>query len=665
MKTRPLIAFAFALNLAALDQVTAGVTITRHPADQRVSLGAYVTNQVTATTTAPPLTYQWYGKGLPLPDQTNRTCTLADVQLDQAGEYHVVVNDAENVPVPSESITLGVDPTFIKITRGPLVEDLEPTEGSTWWDPDGDDFLDVCVHVVAPAGPGLPQSFYRNNRDGTFTKDTANAIALAPRRGSLAGVGDYDNDGDQDCYVSGNAHAGSDEPTCDLFRNDGNGIFTALSDQPWTRDIDSTLDASFVDYDRDGLLDIFVVNGQQEIPCLYRQTTAGSFDKLSAAQAGSILVNPPESYNATWADYDNDGDPDLWFENSLGSGRLHQNNGSGSFILATPAALQQSRPGGMGLWMDYDNDGFLDLFVGGYGDDGSYTNALYRNLNGQDFTDVAEQAGVALRMGAWAAAAGDYDNDGWIDIFAADWQGRQPSVLFRNRADGTFESQDVGSPIRDGGDSRAGVRWVDYDNDGFLDLFMTCGTVNLPRPNHLFRNNSRQKGNTNHWLKIKLNGVAANRSGIGAKIRIQTTMGGQQIWQLREMSGNGYSQTCPGLVAHFGLGDATEADLVRIEWPSGIVQSLTQVSADQILSITEHQDYAGPIPAFAGVVPSPGGVELTINEPDTDTVYVLEASADLRAWSKLMVRASGGASHAFTDGLVSSAEARFYRLVVP
>jgi hypothetical protein len=315
--------------------------------------------------------------------------------------------------------------------------------------------------------------------------------------------------------------------------------------------------------------------------------------------------------------------------------------------------------------MDYDNDGFLDLFVGGYGDDGSNTNALYRNLNGQDFTNVAAAAGVALRMGAWAAAAGDYDNDGWIDLFVADWQGRQPSVLFRNRADGTFESRDVGSPIRDGGDSRAGVRWIDYDNDGFLDLFMTCGTVNLPRPNHLFRNNSRQTGNPNHWLKIQLNGLAANRSGLGAKIRVQSTTGGKPISQLRELTGNGHSQTCPGLVAHFGLGDATQADLVRVEWPSGIVQSLTQVRADQLLSITEHQDYAGPIPAFAGVVPSPRGVELTINEPDVGRVYVLEASADLFVWSKLVVRTSGGARHAVTDESASRHGARFYRLVVP
>ncbi|MCL4177239.1 MAG: VCBS repeat-containing protein [Verrucomicrobia bacterium] len=125
---------------------------------------------------------------------------------------------------------------------------------------------------------------------------------------------------------------------------------TPSTRSPWTRDIEPSLDASFVDYDRDGLLDIFVVNGQQESPCLYRQTSAGRFDKLSAAQVGSILVNPPESYNAAWA---------------------------------------------------------------------------------------------------------DYDNDGWIDLFVADWQGRQPGVLYRNRGNRTFESLDVGSPIRDGGDSRA------------------------------------------------------------------------------------------------------------------------------------------------------------------------------------------------------------------
>jgi hypothetical protein len=614
MKTTIRLALA-AASLAALVQLHAEVQIARHPADQVASLNAHVTLEVTASITAWPITYQWYGKGALLPDQTSRTLVLNNIQLAQDGEYYVVVNDAENQPVQSNLANITVDPTFTKITEGAIVTDVEPSESSTWWDPNGDGLLDVYVHNIGSTA--LLQSFYWNNGDGTFTKDTTNTLALVRIRGIMAGVGDYDNDGDQDLYVSGNAHPGSSEPRDDLYRTDGNGIFTALLGEPWTRDADLSQDCSFVDYDRDGLLDIFVVNGGREAPCLYRQTCAGTFVKLTAAQVGSLLIDPPDSYNGSWADYDNDGDPDMFFENSRGHSRLHRNDGLGSFSLATPECFNLSRAGGLGMWGDYDNDGFLDLFVGGYGDDGSYTNSLYRNLEGLSFADVALEAGVAIRMNAWASA------------------------------------------------------WGDFDNDGFLDLFLTCGTLGKPQASHLYQNNLRQSGNANRWLKIKLNGQASNRSGIGAKIRVQATIGGREIWQLREMTGNGFSQTCPGLIAHFGLGDATKADIVRVEWPSGIVQTLTNVPAGLTgqlpLVITEHQDYPppNPPPRLNRATPSPTGCLLSISEPLADFCYCLEASTDLVAWTKLMSRTSAGGTHEWTDPQAADLQARFYRLVVP
>ncbi len=585
MRTTIRLALA-AAALAAFTEINAEVTITQHPTDQVVSLGAHVILEVTSSSTAPPITNQWYGKGALLPDQTNRTLVLNNIQLDHAGEYYVVVNDAQNQPVQSNPATVTVDPTFVKITEGRLVTDIEPTETCTWWDPDGDDFLDVYVHTVGATA--LLQSFYWNNGDGTFTKDTTNALARVLKRGMSGAVGDFDNDGDQDFYVGGNAHPGTTEPTCDLYRNDGNGVFTRIVGGPWTRDVDLTAGCTFVDLDQDGLLDIFVVNGHRALPCLYHQTPAGTFVKLTAAQVGSLFIDPPESYNGAWADYDNDGDLDMFFENARGYSRLHRNEGHGFYTLVTPDCFNLSRAGGPGLWGDYDNDGFLDLFVGGYADLGeAYTNALYHNLAGQGFTNVAVEAGVAVRMCAWATACGDYDNDGWLDLFVADWGGLEPSRLFRNRGDGTFESLDVGSPIRDGGDSRATARWVDYDLDGFLDLFLACGTQDMPRKNQLFRNKLRQAGNANHWLKVKLNGQASNRSGIGARIRVKATIAGREIWQIREITGDSHSQTCPGLVAHFGLGDATQADVVHIEWPSGNVQELTERAVDQVLTITE------------------------------------------------------------------------------
>ncbi len=665
MKTK-LPAAIVALALLNAFQASALVTITRHPADQVASLGAHVTLEVTASSTAPPITYQWYGRGSLLPGQTSRTLVLNNIQLDQAGDYYVDVNDAENQPVQSNPATVTVDPTFIKITEGALVTDVEMSTGAVWWDADNDGDLDVVVTRMADHGPGVTQSFYHNNGDGTFTKISDNAVAQTLKRCGIGTVGDYDNDGDQDIYLSSN-NWGANEPVDDLFRNDGGGRFSALLGEPWRSDQDHSHDCSFVDVDQDGMLDVLVLNYDQPL-CLYRQTNLGRFVKWTPATAGSILSNPGHSFNAAWTDFDGDGDLDLWTNNEIGSSRLHQNNGKGFFTLVTPPSMAQS-PGGTGLWADFDNDGYPELFVGGYTESGPRANALYRGVAGQNFANVAGQSGVAVIMSAGPSAAGDYDNDGWLDLFVANWEGGKTNVLFHNRRDGSFEAVDLGSLIRDGSE-RSHVTWVDYDNDGCLDLLLVCGYAPSPaRANHLFRNNSRAIGNANHWLKVKLIGQASNRSGIGAKICVKATIGGQEIWQVREMTGNGYSQTCPGLIAHFGLSDATQADIVRVEWPSGIVQTLTNVMAGQPgqppLLVTEHQEYSGAAPAFSGASFLPAGFDLAIAEPSTGAVYVLEGSTDLATWTKLMVRGGAGGTYEWADEQASNQSTRFYRLVVP
>jgi hypothetical protein len=179
--------------------------------------------------------------------------------------------------------------------------------------------------------------------------------------------------------------------------------------------LDHTFDCSFVDINGDGLLDIFVVNYDQP-PC----STARPGRHVLQTHRRRCRIhprNPSHSYNAAWVDYDNDGDLDLWFEEYRGNTSLHQNDGNGFFTLATPASFAQS-PGGHGVWADFDNDGYPELFVGGDTETGVRPNALYRGTAGQDFQNVATTTGVALTMATWASAVGDYDNDGWLDIFA-------------------------------------------------------------------------------------------------------------------------------------------------------------------------------------------------------------------------------------------------------
>jgi hypothetical protein len=175
----------------------------------------------------------------------------------------------------------------------------------------------------------------------------------------------------------------------------------------------------------------------------------------------------------------------------------------------------------------------------------------------------------------------------------------------------------------------------------------------------LFRN----LRNTNHWIKFKLVGTASNRDAVGAKVRVQATIAGHSVWQFQEVNGGCALQNDTRL--NFGLGEATNADLVRIEWPSGIVQNLTNTAPDQILSVLEHQEYGGQPPGFASAANVTDGVQLAITEPAEGAVYIIEASTNLLNWIKLMARTSTGSTFAYTDTRTASYPRRFYRVVVP
>jgi hypothetical protein len=235
------------------------------------------------------------------------------------------------------------------------------------------------------------------------------------------------------------------------------------------------------------------------------------------------------------------------------------------------------------------------------------------------------------------------------------------SILYHNNGNGTFTSVEVGSPLRDtAGNIRAGVVWADYDNDGFLDLLITCYDGSHSAKNLLYHNN----GNSNAWLKVKLVGKASNRSAIGAKVRVQATIGGQTLRQMREITGNsGESGGAGGLVAHFGLGDATNVDLVRIEWPSGIVQQLTNVTGCQSLTVTEHQAEARTPPGLAALKSADGKVQLNVTG-QTNLLYVFEASTNLVQWTKIAVRTNLTGTLAFTPP-TSSGPRQFYRVLMP
>ncbi len=267
------------------------------------------------------------------------------------------------------------------------------------------------------------------------------------------------------------------------------------------------------------------------------------------------------------------------------------------------------------------------------------------------FTKVTEGRIVSDGGNSQSCAWGDYDNDGWLDLFVANAGGG--NFLYRNNGDGSFSSV-TGQAIADDQSTSAGCAWGDYDNDGFLDLVVAGVGQNL-----LYRNN----GNSNSWLKANCIGTVSNRSAIGAKVRLKATIGGRTFWQLREISGGSGYVSQNSLIAHFGLGDAKVIDTLRIEWPSGAVQELQNVAANQMLTITEQKSIKAP--KFEAISRNDqGNVQLDLIG-ETGAKYVIEISADLISWMPLTTLTNVSGSLRFVDQSATGIDRRFYRAVAP
>jgi hypothetical protein len=415
-----------------------------------------------------------------------------------------------------------------------------------------------------------------------------------------------------------------------------------------------------VDYDNDGWLDVFDAMAWSDASttnknALFHATGSGVFTSVNTG----ILVE--DSFvgleAAAWGDFDEDGDQDLlgtdphawWGNPSAYPNHFYRNDGGGVFTRITTNAITLDRTSSLvPAWADYDNDGRLDVFLTSYSD----TSRLFHNDGNGQFTRILMGPGQETGQPAW----GDFDNDGDLDLYIARGQATATVNLFyRNNGDGTFSATTLGSPTTDVASSGSCI-WGDYDNDGFLDLFVAN---NRGGADCLYHNN----GNGNHWLMVKLVGTASNRSAIGAKVRAYANVQGKFQWQLRDIQGGNRCQNDPR--AHFGLGDATNVTTLRIEWPSGIVQELTNVVANQFLTVVECQSYGGARPQFSGVTNGAGGLCLSITEPATNARYILEASTDLINWTKLMARTSAGGTALFTDTGSTNYPMRFYRLQVP
>ncbi|MDQ1470525.1 MAG: enediyne biosynthesis protein [Bryobacterales bacterium] len=499
--------------------------------------------------------------------------------------------------------------------------------GAAFTDFDNDGWLDIFLvngtrfESNFAQGQAPTSRLYKNNRDGTFTDITSKAGLVRTGWGQGVCTGDYDNDGFDDIFVS---YWGD----CALYHNNGNGTFTDVAAKAGVTTRTPKLrrwntGCAFVDYDRDGHLDLFVANYidfdpktaplPESGPCtysgimvacgppglqggrniLFHNNGNGTFIDVSAK---SGILKTPGTYGlgVLVADFDNDGWQDIYVANDSTSSTLYKNNHDGTFTdVAIESGIAYSADGkaqaGMGVdAADYDGDGLLDVVKTNFAGD---TTSLYRNQGNFTFDEQAYQAGLGrnTRFLGWGAGFIDYDNDGWPDIFlcnghvypevresAVESGYRQRKVVYHNLRNGKFEdvSGTLGPGITELVPGR-GCAFGDFDNDGDVDVLVNC-VNDVPQ---LLRCDSSLK---NNWIKLKLVGVKSNRSAIGARVYCRT----ESHTGIQEVRSGGSYLSQSDLRLHFGLGDTTHCSL-EIRWPNGGIEKIADVPANQILTITE------------------------------------------------------------------------------
>ncbi len=440
-------------------------------------------------------------------------------------------------------------------------------------DYDNDTWLDLFI----TNGPqvGEVNFLYHNNGDGTFTRVMNDTIANVARACDGATWGDFDNDADLDVFVA------TWYNQQDLFfTNNGDGSFARVTTaHPATANGYSEA-GSWADYDNDGHLDLFVANSAGGLKnFLYHNNGDGT---LTQILTGSIVTSSHKSRLGAWADYDNDGDMDVFVATEGNQvNALYQNQGNGTFTRILSGTLVDEGSESFGAsWGDYDNDLDLDLFVANSSDQHDF---LYNNNGDGTFTKIT--TGIVSNNGGWGVGSSweDIDNDGDLDLFVANafGPGLDSNFLYYNNGDGTFTEEIVSDVVLEPGYTY-GCAFGDIDKDGDLDLAIAkCFLAS--EDNGLYTND----GNSNGWLRVQLTGQQSNRDGIGARVYVRATIGGNPYWQMREItSQSGYCGQ-NDMAAWFGLGNATEVDSMRIVWPSGVIEVRTQVAANQTVTILE------------------------------------------------------------------------------
>jgi enediyne biosynthesis protein E4 len=471
-----------------------------------------------------------------------------------------------------------------------------------------------------PAEKAPTSHLYHNNHDGTFTDVTAKSGLGHSGWGQGVCVGDYDNDGWEDLYVT---YYGKNV----LYHNNGDGTFTDVSEQAGVANSGKTwgTGCAFVDYDRDGKLDLMVANyvdfdlasapapgerpsciwkgvpvmcGPRGLPwtknTLYHNLGNGKFEDVTE-KAHIDRTTGHYSFSVSTLDFDNDGWPDIYVACDSTPSILYRNNRDGTFIdVAVLAGAAFNEDGkeqaGMGSTIaDFDGDGKLDIFKTNFSDD---TSTLYRNNGDGTFDDVTFAAGLGLHTQylGWGTMFLDFDNDGWPDLLLVNGHVypevdrqhlgssyQEPRILYHNNGNGTFTdiSQRAGSGITTASSSR-GLSVGDLWNDGRVSAVIN----NMGAPPSLLVNQVRSN---NHWIGIRTVGTKSNRDGIGARVTVKA---GARTFVDEVRSGSSYISN-NDMRVHFGLGAASKVDWVEVRWPGGLTERFEAIVADKIQTVKE------------------------------------------------------------------------------
>ncbi len=469
--------------------------------------------------------------------------------------------------------------TFQKINDFAFQDQVAYLRGISWVDVDNDYDLDVCITGSSghPQTPTNETAIFLNDGLGDFTKSS---LLVSSQKTTFGhGWADIENDGDLDIYIAATWGFGG---TSEFWLNDNGTGFTLVTNSGLTPGNANPFEGtvSWGDYDADGFVDLFLPRWNQQSNIVYRNNGNGTF---SNADLGILTSDQGWTSGGIWGDYDNDQDLDLYvfnyqIGNNPGANDLFENNGNGTFTKNTTAGaiVTDAHNTRTANWVDANNDGWMDIYVANQ----NANNFLYLNQKDGTFSKNT----IFGSETTWSSNWGDFDNDGDEDLFIIGFSGTE-SAIFENTGNGTMVNISSNYlnilPLPTSGSLSNGIMFVDYDNDGWLDLHITQPNT---AEDYLFKNEGLDCVS---YINIKCTGIASNWAAIGTTIRAKADINGTEVWQMRQVSAQTSKPGQNPMWVHFGFQYADNIDSLVFEWPSGEVCVFEDVAINQLIEVTE------------------------------------------------------------------------------